>query len=118
MRDEERLEKENCQQGKKIRWKENELNLYVYLVEEASQIRPQGPSTISQLKETTKLNLSNITFISETKQKTNFVRTVCKSLKCRNRWDVVEHIGKKGRMLVFWGRQCASSYYDKVGFSY
>lgn len=60
------------------------------------------PSTISQLKESVRLYLPNITFISETKQKNRFVNTVCRMLKCKDRWEVDDPIGKRGGLLIFW----------------
>lgn len=54
-----------------------------------------GPSTISQLKEFIRLNFLDLIFICETKQKTSFIKTVCKNLKYSKRWDVVEPVGKK-----------------------
>lgn len=59
-----------------------------------------GPSTIAQLKESIRLYLPYIIFISETKQKKEFVNTVCKRLKWKYRWEVVEPVGRSGRMLV------------------
>lgn len=51
---------------------------------------------ISQLKEySTRLNLPDITFLCETKQKKGFVNTVVRRLKCKERWDVVDTIGSK-----------------------
>lgn len=59
-------------------------------------------STIPQLKESQRLHLSDITFISETKQKRGFVNTVCKRLNCGNRWEVVDPVGKSRGLLVCW----------------
>lgn len=61
------------------------------------------PSTIPQLKESIRLSLPNITFLSETKQKNGFVNTVCRRLKCKDRWEFVDPISSKGGMLVIWG---------------
>lgn len=61
-----------------------------------------GPSTISQLKESMRLHLLDIIFLSETKKKKCFVTTVCKRLKCKDRWAVVDPVGRQGGMLLFW----------------
>lgn len=61
-----------------------------------------GPSTISKLKEFIRLNLPNIIFLSETKQKMGFVKTVCKILKCRKRWETIELVGRSEGMFVCW----------------
>lgn len=60
-----------------------------------------GLCTISQLKESKRLYFPNIGFISETKQKQGFVRTVCKRLGVKDRWDIVNSYGKSGGLLVF-----------------
>lgn len=65
-----------------------------------------GPSTISQLKEAVTSYFPDITFISETKQKQKFIFTVCKRLKCRDSWDVVDPVGKRGGMLIFGKTLC------------
>lgn len=64
-----------------------------------------GRSTISQLKEATSLYLPDIAFISETIQTRGFISTLSKRLKCKNRWDVVDPIERKGGLLVFWGEK-------------
>lgn len=63
-----------------------------------------GPSTISQLKESVRQYLPDITFISETKQPKRFVNTVCRRLKCRDRWEVVDPIGRKEGYYCFGER--------------
>lgn len=60
-----------------------------------------GPSTISQLRESLRLHLPDIIFLSETKQKKCFVTTVCKILKCKDRWDVVDPVGRQGGCCCF-----------------
>lgn len=62
-----------------------------------------GPTTISQLKESMRLYLPDVMFICETKQKCDFIGTVCRELKLDNCWNVVEPVGKKGGLLVTWG---------------
>lgn len=62
-----------------------------------------GPSTIAQSKESIRLYLPDITFIIETKHKKGFLKTVCKRLMCKDRWDVVDPTGRKGVLLIFWG---------------
>lgn len=61
-----------------------------------------GPSTISQLKESIRLNLPELIFICETKQNRGFVETVCKRLKFGTRWAVNEPVGRKGGIMVAW----------------
>lgn len=61
-----------------------------------------GPFIISQLKESQILYLPDIIFISETKQNKGFVSIVCRKLKVKDRWDVVESRGKSGEMMIFW----------------
>lgn len=51
--------------------------------------------TIFQLKEAQRLSLPDITCVCETKQKESFVKTVCKRLKCKENWEVVDPIGRK-----------------------
>lgn len=62
-----------------------------------------GTSTISQLKESMRFYLPDLLFICEIKQKSGFVKTVCRNLRLENRWDVVEAEGKRGGLLVAWG---------------
>lgn len=62
-----------------------------------------GPSTISQLKESQRLYHPNMTFECETMQKSSFVKTVCRNLKCRNNWEVVDPIGKAGGLFYVLG---------------
>lgn len=64
-----------------------------------------GSFTISQLKESIRLHLPDIIFISETKQKKGFVHTVSKRLKWKGRWDVVDPVGRSGGLLVVWGEK-------------
>lgn len=55
-----------------------------------------GPSTISQLKKLVRVSLPDVTFICETKQKSGFVNTVCRSLKCKGHWEVVDPVESRG----------------------
>lgn len=64
-----------------------------------------GPSTISQVKESLRLYLPEMIFLSETKQKKGCVSTIYKKLKWKDRWECVEPIGKSGGLLVGWGRE-------------
>lgn len=64
-----------------------------------------GPSTISQLKESIRLNFPGIIFICETKQSKGFMGTVCKKLKFGKRWMVIDPIGRKRGMLAAWSEQ-------------
>lgn len=73
------------------------------------------PSTISQLKESIKLYLPDITFVCETKQKKRFVNIVCKSLKVIKE-EVVDPIGRKGGLLLFWGEEVIVSQIIKFDF--
>lgn len=77
-----------------------------------------GPFTISQLKDTVRLYLPDITFICEIKQKKGFVSSVCKRLRCRDRWDIVEPSGRKKRTIDFleWEYAGVSDY--KIRFLY
>lgn len=75
-----------------------------------------GPSTISQLTEAVNSYLLDITFISETKQHHKFIFTVCKRLKCRDNWDVVDPVGKRGGMLIFWKDSVQISQIIKTDF--
>lgn len=63
----------------------------------------ESPSTISQLNEAARLYLPDLALISETKQKRGFINTVCRSIKCRDRWECVDPIGKSGGLWIFWG---------------
>lgn len=54
-----------------------------------------GPSIIPQLKESIRLNLPDLVFLCETKQKNRFMGTVCKKLQFGNRWESVESVGEK-----------------------
>lgn len=76
-----------------------------------------SPSTIPQLKESIRQSLSDVTFLSETKQKKGFVNTVCRRLKCKDRWEVVDPIGSKGGMLVMWGESVRVKQIIKSDFS-
>lgn len=69
----------------------------------------RGSSTIPQLKESIRLNLPALVFVCETKQGSNFIKTVCKNLKFSKRWDVVEPLGKKGGMFVSWSEEVQTS---------
>lgn len=62
-----------------------------------------GVSTLSQLKESQRLYLPDMSFVSETKQKKSFIKTVCKRLKCNENWEVVNPVGRKGGLFLFWG---------------
>lgn len=55
-----------------------------------------GPSTISQLNKATRLHLPDLAFVCETKQRKGFIAIVCKRLKYKERWDVVEPDRRKG----------------------
>lgn len=33
----------------------------------------------------------------------SYVRTVCKNLKVKERWEVVDPVARKGGLLLFWG---------------
>lgn len=61
-----------------------------------------GPSTVSQLKESVRLNLLDMIFLCETKQYKGFIGTVCKRLKFGNKWEVRKPLGRKGDMMVAW----------------
>lgn len=61
-----------------------------------------GPFTVSQLKESVRLNLPDMIFLCESKQYKGFIGTVCKRLKFGNKWEVREPIGRKGGMMVAW----------------
>lgn len=61
--------------------------------------------TIPQLKESIRLFLLDINFTSETKQKKSFVNTVCRRLKSKDWWEVVDPIGRKDWLLIFWGER-------------
>lgn len=74
-------------------------------------------STISQLKESQRLYLPDMTFVCETKQKSSFVKTVCRKLKCKENWEVVDPIGKKGGLLLFWGDNISVCRIEKREFS-
>lgn len=62
-----------------------------------------GHSIIFQLKESKRLYLSDIGFISETKQNNEFIGAVSRRLRVKNRWEVVESMCRSGGMLIFWG---------------
>lgn len=64
----------------------------------------EGPSTVSQLKESMRLNFRDLVFLCETKQNKGFMETVCKRLKFGIRWEVSEPIGRKGSVMVAWTR--------------
>lgn len=63
-----------------------------------------GPSTVSQLKESIRLNLPDFILLSETKQTRSFIGTVCRHLKYGSRWEVQEPQGRKGGMLAAWNQ--------------
>lgn len=64
-----------------------------------------GSLTISQLKKSLRLHLPDIVFTSETKQKKRFVNIVCKRLKCKDRWEVVDPISRRWGLLLFRGEE-------------
>lgn len=76
-----------------------------------------GPSTIAQLKEAKSLYLPDIGFVSETKQKKGFVSIVCRGLRVKERWDVVNPSGRRGGLLVFWGDRIHVHQMVKTDFS-
>lgn len=49
----------------------------------------RGPSTIPQLKEELGLHLLALVFLCETKNKKQFVQTVCRKLKGIRNWEMV-----------------------------
>lgn len=61
-----------------------------------------GPSTISQLKESIRLNSPDLVFVCETKQPKKFVETVCRKLKFGNKCETYEPVGRKDGLLVAW----------------
>lgn len=77
-----------------------------------------GPSTISQLKESIRLNLPELIFICETKQSNNFIKIVYENLKYRKRWDTVEPVGRRGGMLVAWNKEVQLKSIRKTDFCY
>lgn len=61
-----------------------------------------SPSTVPQLKDSIRLFKPVLMFIYETKRKKGFVGTVGKKMGWRDRWFVVDPIGKSGgRILLF-----------------
>lgn len=76
-----------------------------------------GPSTNSQLKESQRLYLPDITFVCETKQKIIFIKTMCWKLKCNDNWVVVEPKGKRGGLLLFWDAKVTVSKIVKSTFN-
>lgn len=62
----------------------------------------EGPATISQLKESSRLYLPDIYFLCETKQSKGFVGAVSRKLRFGNRWDTCDPIGKKRGLMVAW----------------
>lgn len=76
-----------------------------------------GASTISQLKESQRLYLPDMTFVCETKQKVSFIKTVCRQLQCKNNWAVVDPIGKSGGLFLFWGDNITVLRLEKGDFS-
>lgn len=79
--------------------------------------RLEGAYTISQLKESQRLYLSDMTVVCETKQKSSFVKTVCGKLKCKENWGVVNLISKKGGLQLFWGDNISICKIEKREFS-
>lgn len=75
-----------------------------------------GPSTISQLKESIRLNLPDVIFLSEAKQKKGFVKTVCKRLRCKDRWGTIEPVGRSGGIFMCWGERVSVKQIIKSDF--
>lgn len=63
-----------------------------------------GFSTVSQLKESIRLNLPDIVSICEMKQNRGFVSTVCRQLKYGTSWETIEPQGRRWGMLVAWNQ--------------
>lgn len=61
-----------------------------------------GPSTFCQLKESIRLNFPDLVFLSETKNSSGFVGSVCKKLKFGKNWDTYDPIGKKEGLMEAW----------------
>lgn len=76
-----------------------------------------GPSIVSQLKESLRLNLPDVVFLSETKQSRGYVGTVCKKLRYENRWELSNLVGRKGGMLVAWSKNITIKQFYKSNFS-
>lgn len=64
-----------------------------------------SPSTVSQLKELLRLFKPELTFLCETKRRSEFVSNVCKKLGRENRWKAIEPIGRSGGLLVGWSEE-------------
>lgn len=59
-------------------------------------------SAVSQLKESIRHNLPDLVCLSETKNSSGFVGSVCKKLKFGKNWDTYDPVGKKGGLMVAW----------------
>lgn len=62
-----------------------------------------GAFTISQLKESQRINLLDMVFMCKTKQKASFINTVSRKMKCKKNWEVVEPVLKSGGLFLLWG---------------
>lgn len=73
-----------------------------------------GPFTISQLKESTWLNLLDVTFVCKTKQTRNFTEIVCKKMKLGSRWMTGDPVGGSGGI---WSEQVQVKIMESINFS-
>lgn len=62
----------------------------------------EGPATISQLKESSRLYLIDVIFLCETKQLVGFIGIMCKKLSFGTRWDTCDPVSKKRGLMVAW----------------
>lgn len=82
----------------------------------------EGASTIFQLKEELRIQLLDLVFLCETKNKKSFVKLLCKKLKGITSWEIVEPRGFSGGLLLGWSdkitvRQVISTdFYFEVQF--
>ncbi|CAA0831590.1 Unknown protein, partial [Striga hermonthica] len=61
-----------------------------------------GPSTVSQLRESIRTHHPSFTFISETKNKSSFVKSVVKKMGFDHRFAIVDPQGQSGGLLLLW----------------
>lgn len=62
----------------------------------------RGLSTVSQQKESLRDLKPDLVFISEKKKKKGFVGSVCKKMGWKDRWFVLDPIGRSAGLLLGW----------------
>lgn len=77
----------------------------------------RSPSTVSQLKESMRLNVLDLIFLCKTKQSSAFVEPVTRKLKFGKRWIISDPVGRRRGLLVAWNQSVEVLEFRKNIFS-